>query len=135
MISPLKVWSFAAAKPGASNIHAVILTISFFIFFFLRIELLLEILSVLVAAKASSCLGHQVENLPSSKVCRTLVSICSIELADRLVIARLGAPVVGQNPRWQAQEQSGGIFGSTGGAFGEDRLNASCPRETTLSIC
>jgi hypothetical protein len=30
MISPLKVVSFAAAKPGASNMHAVILIISFF---------------------------------------------------------------------------------------------------------
>src|SRR4029077_17722402 len=32
MISPLKVVSFAAAKPDVSNIHAPILIISFFIF-------------------------------------------------------------------------------------------------------
>jgi hypothetical protein len=80
MTSPLKVWSFAAAKPGASNIHAVTLIISFFIFFSFRIELLLETLSVLVTAKASSRLGYHVENLPSSRV-----------------IARLGVPVGGQN--------------------------------------
>jgi hypothetical protein len=80
MISPLKVWSFAAAKPGASNMHAVILTISFLIFFFLRIELLVETLSVL--RQGSSSLGYQVENLPSSRVCRTFFSICLIEFAD-----------------------------------------------------
>src|SRR6266550_3657159 len=97
MTSPLKVWSFAAAKPGASNIHAVILIISFFIFFFLRIELLLETLSVLVAAKASSRLGHHVENCLPLGFVRQFFSICSIGFADRLVIARLAVPPVGQN--------------------------------------
>src|ERR1700730_1260167 len=95
MISPLKVWSFAAAKPGASNIHAVMLTISFFIFLFLRIELLLETLSVLVAAKA--CHVSDIMSRTSSRVCRTFFSICLIEFTDRLVIARLGVPVGGQN--------------------------------------
>jgi len=52
---------------------------------------------VAAKAKASSRLGYQVENLPSSRVCRTFFSIGSIEFTDWLVIARLGVPVGGQN--------------------------------------
>jgi hypothetical protein len=72
---------------------------------------------VLVAAKASSRLGYHVENLPSSRSSHDL----AFQLAARIAMASAGGAVRTN-------------FRFNGGAFGEDRLNANSPRQSTLSI-
>jgi hypothetical protein len=89
MISPLKIWSFAAAKPGASNIHAVILIISFFIFFSLGLDYSGNSLGA-CRAKASST--SPTSCAKPAFLCGLSAVLCDllIEFADRLVITRLG---------------------------------------------
>jgi hypothetical protein len=57
MISPVKIVSFAIAKPGTSNAPAAILISSFFILFSLGLINVWELSSLLAARSASLRIG------------------------------------------------------------------------------